>query len=1096
MLIFKRISSKIVFAVFAVVFFPLLVSSFFFIEQLKGVLLHEADYRLAHFAEDKVDDLEGFVHQLKKEIVSYSALPEVVRATQSLTSVYSKYGFNSTSYQKVSQEYGPTFSSYRDAYQFYDILLISQAGDVVYSVAEEEDLNTNLFTDRFKQSELAHVFSKTLNSTGPVLSDISYYQPSLRNVFFLALPIFRADKQVAVIVFKFRTYDIYNFVLNTVDLGQTGEVIVVQRESKNRLVIAPLKHQLDAAFRQKISLEEETVIKKGVEGEIRTIGFIDYRGKHVLGIYAGVPSFNWDMIIKVDQDEVLARLYQLKKMVAMSLLALIVFVLLMARSIAKVVSSPIRRLDKSMQLIGKDGSFNHVQVEGQDEIASLASSFNQMVDQLESKQKNINQQVNELKLAKTSVQAIIDNSAEGIITIDGHGIIQTFNHKAEEMFGYQASEVIGFPLNQLIPKSKELLDRQGLFNSSLCNKMPIPTGLVEFEARKKDCTVFPVELNFSRMLIIGKSNYVALIRDISNRKQNERRIKKAQLDLATLNECNEAIVHSVNEQQLLNEICKIIVETDRQHFVWVGYAQDDEEKTILPMAFHGFEQGYLQKKKISWNDDVYGNGPAGRCIRQGKVKVVDDIKSDPTFEPWRAQALKKGYKSVAAFPLLNGDKTFGVVVIYSTRERDFSTHGIIDLQRLVNNLAHGILTLREKKARQLAERELVVAKESAEQASQAKSKFLSSMSHELRTPLNAILGFGQLLESDFDMSFNPEQKEFLHQIMKASKHLLALVDDVLDFTKIETGLVDLSFESIKLQKLFKDSKVLIQPLANENNIQINFPTEINKDSIIYADYKRTQQVLINLLSNAIKYNQKNGRIDVSCSPQPDRNLLKISIADTGRGIPQDRRHELFKPFNRLGAENSEIGGTGIGLIICKDLISKMNGHIGYEPNLNCGSVFWVELPLTAPGVSLTTETDRLITNEKPLTEITGQVLYIEDNPASYRLLEMVLSRFKGIELIGARTAEQGIELAKKNQPDVIILDISLPGMSGVEALYKLREIDETKNIPAIALTAATTEENIAQGLKAGFMQYLTKPMQVNEMIGSLNQVLNIEKEQQ
>lgn len=1093
MLIFKRISSKIVFAVFAVVLFPLLISSFFFIEQLKGVLLHEANYRLEHFAEDKVADLEAFVQQHKKEIVSYSVLPGVVRAAKSLTTSYSKNGFNSSSYQKVSQEYGPTFSNYRDAYQFYDILLISLTGDVVYSVAEEADLNTNILTGRFNQTELVRVFSQALNSTGPVLSEISYYQPSSQNLFFLALPIVRADKQVAVIVFKFRTYDIYNLVLNTADLGQTGEVIVVQRAGKSRLVIAPLKHKLDAAFAQKISLEEEAVIKKGIGGEIRTIGFIDYRGKHVLGIYAGVPSFNWDMIIKVDQDEVLARLNQLKIMVAMSLLALTVFVLLMARSIAKVVCSPIRRLDKSMQLIGKDGAFNHVQVEGQDEIASLAYSFNQMVDQLESKQKNINQQVNELKLAKTSVQAIIDNSAEGIITIDGHGIIQTFNHKAEEMFGYQSNEVIGSALNHLIPKIKELLDRQGLFNSSLCNKTLMPTGLVEFEARKKDCTVFPVELNFSRMFIIGKSNYVVLIRDISRRKQNEKEIKKAQLDLATLNECNEAIVHSVNEQELLNEVCKIIVETDRQHFVWVGYAQNDQEKTILPMAYYGFEQGYLQKKKISWNDDVYGNGPAGRCIRQGKVKVVDDIKSDPDFKPWRAHALKKGYKSVAAFPLSNGDKTFGVVVIYSTRERDFSPHSIIDLQRLVNNLAHGILTLREKNARQQAERELVIAKESAEQASQAKSKFLSSMSHELRTPLNAIIGFGQLLESDFDTSFDTEQKEFLHQIMKASKHLLALVDDVLDFTKIETGLVNFTFENIKLQKLFQESKALVQSIAKEKNIQINFPADINEDSIVYADYKRTQQVLINLLSNAIKYNQKNGHIDVSCSLQPDRNLLKISIADTGRGIPQDRRHELFKPFNRLGAENSDVGGTGIGLIICKDLIGKMNGHIGYEPNLNCGSVFWVELPLTAPGSEFTTENDRFISNEKLSTEITGQVLYIEDNPASYRLLEMVLSRFKGIELIGARTAEQGIELAKKNLPDVIILDISLPGMSGVEALYRLREIDETKNIPAIALTAATTEENIAQGLEAGFKQYLTKPMQINEMMDSLNQVLNIEK---
>jgi signal transduction histidine kinase len=396
---------------------------------------------------------------------------------------------------------------------------------------------------------------------------------------------------------------------------------------------------------------------------------------------------------------------------------------------------------------------------------------------------------------------------------------------------------------------------------------------------------------------------------------------------------------------------------------------------------------------------------------------------------------------------------------------------------------------------ELANSELELAIEEARNANQAKSAFLSSMSHELRTPLNAILGFAQILASK-DMPTTPEQKlEFSGHILRSGRHLLTLINEILDLAKVEAGAVSLSMEPVPLADVLGECQGMIAPLAAARGVRVLFPEA--PTARVQADRTRLKQVLLNLLSNAVKYNRDGGAVVVDCArPAPQR--LRLSVQDTGLGLSPEQVAGLFQPFNRLGQEGGTQEGTGIGLVVTRRLVELMGGEIGVTSSPGVGSVFWIELaiasadgstPAAAPPARTGVASAGADAADAGAPARQHTVLYVEDNPANLKLVQEIVRFRPDLHLVSAPDGHFGLSLARSQRPDVILMDLNLPGLSGLDVLAQLRRDPETARIPAIAVSANAMPGDIERALAAGFARYLTKPIDIGQFNEAIDAML-------
>ncbi len=567
--------------------------------------------------------------------------------------------------------------------------------------------------------------------------------------------------------------------------------------------------------------------------------------------------------------------------------------------------------------------------------------------------------------------------------------------------------------------------------------------------------------------------------------------KKAQEDIQKLIQANQAILNSAGEGI---------------------YRADMEGNAIFVNPAAGEILGYNADEIIGKNlhDVIHHSKPDGQPypIEECPLYIAlkngsDHVEMEDVF--WRKDGSPVPVELIAKTMVENG-KTVGVVVTFqdiTQRKRDEERikNINVELEKRVEERTADLMLAnkcqeQEIKVRLKAEHALIEAKNEAERANRAKSQFLSRMSHELRTPMNAILGFGQLLECDTGDPLSPGQKERVDEILKAGKHLLDLINEVLDLARIESGREDLKIEDVNVQKVAEEALKLIQPEAADRGIKVENTIPEDLDVCVQADATRLKQVLINLLSNAVKYNRRHGKVTLSMET-PSHEKLGIHVVDTGKGIAPEKIENLFEPFDRLDADEFDSSGTGIGLTITRQLLELMDGTITVQSTVGKGSCFTVEIPLVQAGNACGKIVEAVCNMpEGPCDEAPNEMekktlLYIEDNPVNVTVVEQMLAKFTGVELMSAPNAQIGLELAGERLPDLILMDIDLPGMDGITATEKLKTQGATKHIPVVAVSAKAFDLDIEKALSKGFHSYITKPIDMPHFIQALKEILDL-----
>ncbi len=821
-----------------------------------------------------------------------------------------------------------------------------------------------------------------------------------------------------------------------------------------------------------------------------------------------------------------------------------------------------------------------------------------------------------LRDSTAQIQAILNTVVDGIITLHASGgIVETVNPAAERMFGYKTAELIGQNFSLLIPE----LDRdQHNGNGSLeyysASDEARAIGLGrEVVGRRKDGSVFPMEISVSEMLLGGQRYFTGILRDISARKQAEEALLKA-------GALQKAIFDSANFSSIATDAKGVIQIFNVGAERMLGYAAVDVMNKITPADISDPEEVVARARALSAELETQ-IAPGFEALVFKASRGIEDIyeltyiRKDGSRFPAvvSVTALRDDDNAIIGYLLIGTDNTARKQIEEEQkkldqrlRDQQFYTRSLIEanIDAIITTDPSGIIAdankqmealtgctrdeligapfknyftdperaeasikrvLSEKKLsnyeltvramdgketvvsfnastfydrdrklqgvfaaardvteRKLMDRELENARSVAEKANLAKSDFLSSMSHELRTPLNAIIGFAQLLEGGLPPPTEAQGIK-LHQITKAGWYLLELINQILDLAVIESGKLLLSREPVSLFDVLRECQTMIEPQAQQRDIHISF-LPFDTSWFANADRTRVKQVLINLLSNAIKYNREHGTVEVACTMMSTPERIRISIKDSGNGLPSEKLAQLFLPFNRLGQETGAEEGTGIGLVVTKQLVELMGGKIGVKSTVGVGSEFWIDLiPDVVPQVAaeniLPAEFARQARENIQSIPARCTLLYVEDNPANLMLVEQIIEDrldhfgvseaaavnlmlveqliedYPQVTMLSARDGLLGIELARAHTPDVILMDINLPGINGFQALELLREDPKTKHIPVIAISANAMPRDIEKGMEAGFLSYLTKPIKVSEFMCALSDALKLSEKE-
>ncbi len=632
-------------------------------------------------------------------------------------------------------------------------------------------------------------------------------------------------------------------------------------------------------------------------------------------------------------------------------------------------------------------------------------------------------------------RALIDAAPDGLVVCEPSGRLVLVSAEAERMFGYDRDELPGQSIDGLIPEHVRPRHHHHLASYAAAPR-PRPMGSnLDLRGRRKDGTEFPVEISLSPFTTERGLLIIAGVRDVTERRRLEREHKRTSAYLISA-------VDAVQEAFILLD--------EHDHVIMMNSAARELLGGSLGEAFVG--------------------RPFSRLLHDALEAGVFDDRHE-TRGALHQRWIAYHQQPAGVFEVRTGTGRHLRVT-----DRRTADHGTV-------------LTLADVTDDVQRAEDLGQSRALAEAASAAKSEFLSSMSHELRTPLNAILGFAQLLRADVKQPLAERQLQRLEHVLRGGEHLLRLIDDVLDLSRIEAGRVSLSCEPVELGDVLAEVVHSIEPMATRVQIEIDaMPMPPGAPHVI-ADRTRLTQILMNFGSNAIKYGKSGGRVTVR--PEVLDHVLRVSVIDDGIGIPEDKRDKIFEPFQRAGQETGPIQGTGIGLTISRRLAELMRATIGFTSAVGQGSAFWIDLPIHRERATDGAVAQRTVHGPSRLAagDRRHVIVYVEDNPSNIAFMRGLVDDLASVELLIASSAEIGLELIRAHQPSVVIMDINLPGMDGFEATRRLRDWPETRDIPVIGLSAAALARDTARAKEAGFYRYLTKPVKVDELTDTLEQLL-------